>query len=276
MSVYRGPNSHADFLSAARSIAGKISRIDGVVGILATGGIGRGYCDFYSDLDLVVYVRERSMRRVASLIAVGGLRYREIDLDTPVESYERALRQKSPSRYWSQVMRWDRANAIIVFDTTGRLRDLLRQKLVFPDREQRHLLRQHARAVEEHLIYNFELWRQRGHVSNLAHALLEATEHLILWTYARNRVFQPDTSKWLFYYLENGLVPESKYLRVLRRPYVASIGTVAEANSIREPLLRLCHRLGVAIEFPSVAAVREQCKARWRTIPEATRHYLSW
>jgi hypothetical protein len=45
---YRGKNSYREFLSTARIITRKISSIGYVVGILATGGIGRGYCDGYS------------------------------------------------------------------------------------------------------------------------------------------------------------------------------------------------------------------------------------
>lgn len=53
---YKGENRYNEFLSAAKIISKKISKIEGVVGILATGGIGRGYCDDYSDLDLIKLV----------------------------------------------------------------------------------------------------------------------------------------------------------------------------------------------------------------------------
>ena len=42
---YKGKNRYNEFLSAAKIISKKISKIEGIVGILAIGGIGRGYCD---------------------------------------------------------------------------------------------------------------------------------------------------------------------------------------------------------------------------------------
>jgi predicted nucleotidyltransferase len=91
---YRSKNRYNEFLSAAEIISEKISKIEGVVGILATGGIGRGYCDDYSDLDLIVYVDDRKVK-IKEYIAVGCLRYKEIGLDTPIESYQKALSHKS-------------------------------------------------------------------------------------------------------------------------------------------------------------------------------------
>ena len=96
---YKGKNRYKEFLSAAKIISKKIYKIEGVVGILATGGIGRGYCDEYSDLDLIVYVDDKIVKEIEKYIVV-GLRYKDIELDKPVESYQRALKHKSPSPYW--------------------------------------------------------------------------------------------------------------------------------------------------------------------------------
>ena len=41
--IYKNKNRYSEFLFAAKSISKKISKIEGVVGILATGGIARGY-----------------------------------------------------------------------------------------------------------------------------------------------------------------------------------------------------------------------------------------
>jgi predicted nucleotidyltransferase len=273
---YRSRNRHREFLGAAKKIASKISAAEGVVGILATGGIGRGHCDYYSDLDLIVYADERNVQDLDRRIAVGGLRFKGIDFDTPVESYQRALRQKSPSRYWSQVMRWDRENSLILFDTDSRIKRLLKQKLIFPDWEQRKLLRQHARALTGHLIYGFELWEKRGNPVNLAHTLVQAAEHLILWIYARNKRFQPYLPKWLFYHLENDFVPESRYFSVIKQAYTMRIGTRKDACSIRDNLITLCEKVGLSFDFLTFAELFEQDEKNWEKASEETRHYLSW
>ena len=273
---YKSANRYREFLAAAKTIAAKIAEIDGVVGILATGGIGRGHCDSFSDLDLIVYADEVVVKDISRYIAVGGLRYKGMELDTPVVSYQRALRQKSPSRYWSQVMRWDRENSKILVDTDKRIADLLKAKLVFPDWERRRLLKDHAQGVTDDLIYNFELWAKRGTPLNLAHILLQGVEHLVLWIYARNRRFQPYLPKWLFYHLENGRVPESKYLNIIKKPYLCPARTLREAKGLRSQLVDLADKLGVDFEFKTIAEVHREEEGNWAKAADRTKRYLSW
>jgi len=58
--TYRALNRVEEFRRAAETISGKIASIEGVVGILATGGIARGYCDDLSDLDIIVFADGKS------------------------------------------------------------------------------------------------------------------------------------------------------------------------------------------------------------------------
>lgn len=273
---YRGKNRYREFLSAARIISKKISKIEGVVGILATGGIGRGYCDDYSDLDLIVYVNDKKVKEIEKYIAVGYIVYKGIGFDTPVESYQKTLNHKSPSKYWSQVMRWDRENSQILFDTDDRIRNLLKEKLVFPDWERKKLLEKHRCEVNEQLIYNFELWEKRGGPINLADSLIRATKHLILWIYAKNKKFQPYIPKFLFYHLENNFVPESKYLNTIKKVYLNPIKSVNQARKIRSELLKLSEKIGIKFDHKSIEDVFEQCRNNWENAPEKTKYYLSW
>jgi hypothetical protein len=273
---YRTVNLNRKFLRAAKAISRKISTIDGVIGILATGGMGRGHSDYYSDLDLLVYVDDSKAREIDRYIAVGYLRHKGIALDTPVVPYRRAAGRKSPSAYWSQVRRWDLENSRILFDTDGRMEKLRREKLVFPDWEQRKLLSRHAQGVTEHLIYNFESWEKRGTPLNVAHSLIEGTQHLIYWIYAKNKRFQPYGPKWLFYHLENGFVPEAKHRNVIRSPFVASIRKADEARKIRSSLINLAEEIGIGFEFKSFAEIYEQEDRNWQKVSEKTRYYLSW
>jgi hypothetical protein len=275
-SVYRSHNRYREFLAAAKAIAAKISGIEGVVGILATGGIGRGYCDLYSDLDLIVYADAARAKEIDRYIAVGNLRYKGIELDTPVESYDRALRAKSPSHYWSQVMRWDRQNSKILYDRAGRIKNLLEEKLVFPDWERRKLMKIHGEGVTEHLIYNFDIWQKRGTPVNLAHCLIQAAEHLILWIYAKNGCLQPYVPKWLFYHLENGSVPEARHLATIKRVYTQPVRTLSEARKLREELITLAERIGIGFKFKSLDDLVAGHHSNWGCASEKTRHYLSW
>lgn len=274
--AYKGVNRHREFLSAAKIIARKISQIEGVIGILATGGIGRGYCDDYSDLDLIVYADHSRVKEIDKYIAVGGMRYKEIALDTPVESYQKALNQKSPSKYWSQVMRWDRQNSRLLFDTDERIANLLKDKLVFPDSERKMLMATHREEADDYLNYNFKLWEIRGGLVNLAHCLIKAAEHIILWIYARNKRFQPHIPKWLFYHLENNSVPEARHFNSLKKAYLSPVTTVAQARKIRNELIRLCKKIGIELEYEDLDAVFEEERSNWEKAAEKTKFYLSW
>ena len=273
---YRSKDRYGEFLKASKVISGKISGIPGVVGILATGGVGRGHSDDFSDLDLIVYVRDHKYREIDRYIAVGGLRNKGLELDTPVRSYEKALKQKSPSAYWSQVRRWDRQNSKVLFDPRGKVKSLLKTKLVFPGWERDKLMNRHSRKVTDFLIYDFELWSKRGRPHNLAHVLLQATEHLILWIYASNRQFQPYIPKWLFYHLETGRVPEARYLSIIRRPFTSPMGNITDARKIRDELVKLCDRIGLPLEFRTPAEVFEKEAQNWEKASDKTRHYLGW
>lgn len=274
--VYKGTNRYEEFLSAARTISGKIFQIDGVVGILATGGVGRHFCDDLSDLDVIVYADEKCVKEIKKYIAVGFLRHKEISLDTPVESYQKALRAKSPSAYWSQVMRWDRENSQIMVDTEKRIENLLKEKLIFPDWEQKRILKHHCQEIEIHLMTHVELWEKRGDLINLADTLIRGTEHLILWIYAKNKKFQPYIPKWLFYYLENGLISESKYFNTVKKPYLEPTTSKAQVRELQDELLGVCEKVGVKFEYESVEEIFEKETRNWKKVSEKTRNYLGW
>jgi len=274
--IYHNTNRYREFLSAAKIISKKIARIRGVVGIIATGGIGRGYCDGYSDLDLIVYADDNRTKDIRNYIAVGWLAYKGIELDTPVESYQKALNHKSPSRYWSQVIRWDRENSKVLFDPNDKIKKLLEKKLVFPDWEQKRLLRKYCWEIELHLKHYFEMWEKRGEIVNLAQTLIRAAENIVLWIYAKNRKFQPYIPKWLFYHLENKAVSESQFFDIIKKPFLEPIETIRRARQIQKELLGFCEKIGLQYRFKDVKEILNKEGDNWKKATEKTKYYLSW
>lgn len=273
---YKGENRYSEFLNAAEVMSKKISKINGVYGILATGGIGRGYCDDYSDLDLIVYVDDRKIDEITKYIAIGNLRYKGIEIDMSVESYEYAFNQKSPSKYWSQDARWDKENSKILFDTGNRVKNLLKEKLIFPDWEQKKLLSKYKKGVETHLIYYFETWENRGSPINLADTLIRASKNIILWIYAKNKKFHPYLPKWLFYYLESDLIPESKFFNTIKKPFLGPLKTLQELRNVREEMVDLCNKIGIKLEPENIEKIVMKETENWNKASEKTKHYLSW
>ena len=274
--AYRGENRYPTFLKAGKTIAAKISRLDGVVGILGTGSIGRRFGDEFSDLDLTVYAHTGAVKRLDRLVGVGWTGYKGVSFDILVVSYEKALKAGVPSAFWSQIERWHQENSQILFDTGGRIQQLLQEKLVYPTGEQRRLLERYSLSVQEHVVFFPELWAERGRLYNVIDALTRGVTFILLWIYARNRVFEPYMEKWPFYHLEMKNVPEHVHLPVLTEIYTKSVRTVGGAMRIRRKLLDLCDKIGLHWEVYSCAEAHERCEKNWSTVPEETKRLLSW
>ena len=63
--IYKSKNINQKFIKAGRIVAGKIASIDGVVGVIATGGIGRGFSDYLSDLDFFVFADKSKAKAIS-------------------------------------------------------------------------------------------------------------------------------------------------------------------------------------------------------------------
>ncbi|MGA9349568.1 MAG: hypothetical protein WBW48_12315 [Anaerolineae bacterium] len=50
------PNKYDAYFRQARRFADRFAGFEGVVGVLLTGGVARGYADHFSELDLAIYL----------------------------------------------------------------------------------------------------------------------------------------------------------------------------------------------------------------------------
>lgn len=273
---YKSRNLNAKFRRVAKIIAGKIAAIDGVIGIVAVGGIGRGHSDEFSDLDLIVYAEDAAWRDISRYIAIGQLNRKGIDFDIPVKSYTSAMRHKVPSAYWSQELRWTLQSALILHDTGSRIANMISSKVIFPEAERKKLVDDNCHWADEILNYMYPTWKQRGHTHNLAHLLRTAAEHIILWIYAHNGLFRPYMRKWPFYYLENDFVPEARHFSLIKRAFTAPITTRAEADRLRKDLFALCEKIHIGIEPIEWKDVVRKNMNNWKNASEKTKLYLSW
>jgi len=273
---YRGPNRYRTLLKAGRNITGKIARLGGAVGVLGTGALGRRFGDRYSDLDLTVYAHAHAVRRLRRLVSIGWISFKGVEFDIVVVPFETAEKAGVPSRFWTQVRRWDHQNSQILCDNRDRIKKLLAEKLVYPDAEQERLLARYRDEVHEHLVFFPELWAERGQLYNVFDALVGAVKNIVLWIYAKNKVFEPYLPKWLFYHLENRTVPEHVYLDSLISIYTRPVTTIAGAMRVRDDLLKLCERIGLDWDVYSVAEAHERAVRNWRKVPEESKRLLSW
>jgi len=276
MAAYRGKNKYRTFLKAGKTITEKIARLDGVVGVLGTGSIGRKFGDYYSDLDSIVYAEKASLKELRRMIEHPLIGYKNMLYDIPVVDYEKALKAPVPSKLWSQVVRWDRSNGEILYDSEGRLRTLLEQKLVYPDSEQQKLMARYRRKAHENVVFYPPMWAERGQLYNVVDSLFRAVEDIVLWIYAKNKLFEPYLIKWLFFHLETGAAPESRQLPVLTEVYTRGIRTVSEAMKVRQRLLQMCEGIGLYWDIHSEEEALERGAIRWAKLPPECRRLLAW
>ncbi|MEE9443002.1 MAG: hypothetical protein V3V99_10095 [candidate division Zixibacteria bacterium] len=274
--MYKSKNIHSHFRRVGRIVCDKISGIDGVVGIIATGGIARKFSDDFSDLDFFVYADKSKARQIASYIAVGQLCYKDIHFDIPVLSYQRAMRHKVPSNYWSQVIRWTLKYGEIWYDPDGKVKSLLDKKLIFPESEQKLLLNRYHHRVDEILNYIYSTWEARGYIWNLAHLLRRAAENMILWVYVKNELFQPYVTKWLYFYFENNLIPEAKYFSNIRHAFTTPVENQKQAAQLRERLFRLCDKFEMNIKKENLNDVIAKNIQNWEKASDKTKEFLSF
>ncbi len=275
-SPYNGPNLYRTFLKAGTIISKKIAELDGVVGILGTGSIGRKFGDKYSDLDLYVYAHGEAVRHLDKLVSIGWISFKGMEYDILVDSYEKVHKAKSPSGYWSQLRRWDLQNSQILYDSDNRIKNLLSEKLIYPDWEQKKLLKKYQMDVQEQLVFFPEMWAGRGKLYNVIDALTRAVHSIVLWIYAKNKAFEPYIPKWLFFHLENRNVPEAKYLETLVKIYTTPIKSNSSAMRIRKHLLKVCDQIGLKFEMYSFAEAHQRTNGNWTKVPEESKEILKW
>lgn len=164
----RGPDFTSAYRQQAQQLARQFAIMEGVVGVLLSGGLTFGEADRYSDIDLAVYLRQQSLRTWyfgEAPLPEGESRYRDLRLDISYLDYE-----MEHSREWTSSDIWRASRAEILYDPEGLIRELLDSKQL--DEDQYRLkavdLEGELRVAIDQLV---PAWLYRGEAL-AAHALL--------------------------------------------------------------------------------------------------------
>jgi len=101
--------------------------LDGVVGITLNGGLSRGYGDYLSEIDVVIYLQEHRFMEYKNGLYPFALGITRIDgylYDIKTANIEREL-----ERDYEPVALWDLSYAKIMYDPQSKLADFIKQKL---------------------------------------------------------------------------------------------------------------------------------------------------
>ncbi len=106
---------------------GNIKKFDGIAGIMLDGGMSRGYADYLSEIDVVIFLHDKefqSYKEEKTPIALGITKMEGYLYDIKVLNYEEEWRKE-----YDSIALWDMSYAKILYDTNGELKSLFDRKL---------------------------------------------------------------------------------------------------------------------------------------------------
>ncbi|MEM3616642.1 MAG: DUF4037 domain-containing protein [Candidatus Bathyarchaeia archaeon] len=198
-----GKNRIKKFRKIAADFASKIAAHEGVAGILFLGGLVRGFADEFSDLDVVVLLKNRDedlKRKLVRLWRDAERRHR-IEIDFEIHFIE-----DFKAYGWDDADRWEFSKAKVVFDPDGEARKVLEEKL----RVSENFWKKRIVVCAEYLKWYccpvrkgsgtvVEVWIKRGDITSAHYCLNYGVELLIRLIFALNREFLP-APKWRLFY----------------------------------------------------------------------------
>jgi hypothetical protein len=189
------PNQHAAYLHQAREFATRFATLEGVVGVLLTGGVARGYADHFSELDLAVYLARPHFadwtQRAMAPFPEGDSCLDGWHVDFDYYCYE-----DESAAEWEHVKRWDRSYAVVLYDPHGLMREMLDRQAVLPEEEKQRLTSQHLIHYGDYLCHLVApSWVHRGDLPAAHHCLNLALDSLVKTVFLANDELIP-FDKW--------------------------------------------------------------------------------
>jgi hypothetical protein len=189
------PNEYDAYFRQARKFADRFAGFEGVVGILLTGGVARGYADHFSELDLAVYLTRLHFddwtRRGLAPFPEGDSWLDGWHMDFDYFCYEDEVEAE-----WEHTKRWDRSYAVVLYDPQGLMREMLACKAILTEEEKQHLTSHHLILYGEYFC-NLVVpsWLHRGDVLAAHHCLNVALDSLVKAVFLANDELIP-FDKW--------------------------------------------------------------------------------
>ncbi len=185
-----GPDFSERYRHEAQQLAHRYAIMEGVVGVVLVGGLTFGEADRYSDIDLIVYLRQQSLRTWyygEAPLPEGESRYHDLRLDVSYRDYERET-----ERPWTSTEVWGASRAGILYDPEGLVRELLTEKSRGESSTADEALDLAAR-VRFRLDRNVPAWLYRGEALAVHAVLNDAIDDLVALIHLINDLPAPET-----------------------------------------------------------------------------------
>jgi predicted nucleotidyltransferase len=206
MKKLKGKNRIRKFRQIAESLRSQIASLKGITGIIFLGGLERGFADKYSDIDITVLLdkNDEKLRREIRKIGSDEQERSGVDIDLEVHCLEDFGRLR-----WDENHKWDFSHAQVVYDTRGKVQNLLKAKT----RVRRNFWTRRIAVYVEYMKWYccspeknagtfVETWINRGDLISAHYCATYALDLLIRILFALNREFLP-SQKWRIFYSYN-------------------------------------------------------------------------
>jgi predicted nucleotidyltransferase len=247
----KGENRIAYFRKVATDFASKIATYEGVAGILFLGGLVRGFVDEFSDLDVVVLLKNKddNLKRKLVRLWLDAERRYHIEIDFEVHFIE-----DFKAYSWNDAERWDFSKAEIVFDPNGEARKVLEEKLKVSENFWKkrvvvcaEYLKWYCCPVKKNAGTVAEVWIRRGDLKSAHYCLNYGVELLFKLIFALNKEFLPSPKWRLFYSYSLKWLPKN-YRKLIREALVAGGPSRADFERRLRALRTLGHEVFQKIE----------------------------
>jgi hypothetical protein len=189
------PNEYDAYFRQAQEFAERFAACDGVVGVLLTGGVARGYADHFSELDLAVYLTRRHFEswthRGLAPFPEGDSWLGGWHVDFDYFCYEDEIEAQ-----WEHTKCWDRSYAVVLYDSQGLMHEMLVRKAILTEEEKQRLTSRHLILYGEYFCkLVVPSWLHRGDLLAAHHCLNTALDSLIKVVFLANDELIP-FDKW--------------------------------------------------------------------------------
>ena len=120
-------NTIQELLTALEKSLDKFTALQGVVGIILNGGLSRGYGDYLSEIDIVIYLHEKQFLEFENGLYPFALGITMIDgylYDIKAVNYEQECKKE-----YDSVAFWDLSYASILYDPESEIAGFMEEKL---------------------------------------------------------------------------------------------------------------------------------------------------
>lgn len=190
-------NKIGELMKLAKKYAKEISFHKGIIGITIGGGLARGYVDEFSDIDLNIYLDSRTfhMWKNKKCPVILGDHYWKGQL-SEIEIYDY---QEEKKRDWTLQERWEKKSEIIFKDTNSKIKNLLKEKIIWKDGEKSSSLKFIKEMSEWYVTELAWHWIKRGDIVQSHYVLNHSIDWILDYVLIKNNQFIP-FAKWKVHY----------------------------------------------------------------------------